>query len=209
MRQIRNLPVEPKMHACNRRSLESSNLLSQLGRIRQIWQQLCEGIERNGQDPKVEFLFGILDAKPETVCYGGNRLHAVAKPDRSAARHDIFLRCVIKVCQWNAWDSHPPRLRRLHRLANNLSCIRNCDAVKVFAEGAHQYWFPESLDGCGCLAMLNQPILERTPVIFRDSRHQHCQCSAQSDLVPGAQKLESQERRRDMQRRRQGRWPQH
>src|SRR5436190_5663042 len=104
MWQIRNLPIEPQMHACDRRRLEHRNLLSQFTRFRQIWQQLCEGIKWNGQHPKVEFLFGILDPKPETVCYGANRLHAVAKPHSSAVRHDIFLRCIIKMCQRNAWD---------------------------------------------------------------------------------------------------------
>src|SRR5437867_11855975 len=102
------------MHACDWRGLERRKPFSQVPRVRQIWQQLCERIERNGKDSVIELLFGILNAKPHALRLDGQRLHAIAEPDNSAARSDIFLRSIIQVCQWNAWNSHAVRVRRFH-----------------------------------------------------------------------------------------------
>jgi len=127
------------------------------GRLRKNAVEVLEG---ESEDEVVVVPFRVVGANADVRGAGRKRLQRSAQQNFARESADVVSGAVIEVSERNGGNAHVARGGGLHGFANDLSGVGNRDEVEIFAEGADENWFPETLNGGFGLMVAMAPVEE-------------------------------------------------
>src|SRR5882762_4095150 len=141
-----NLAVEPEMDAGDGRGLEVADHLTHRSGLGCLRENPINPLKGQRQHQVIEHFFALADAESHSRRLDTKLIERAAKLHLTAAGLDIVPGGIVQSRQWDGWNAHMPRGRRLHGFPYYLGSGGNRYPVQIFTEGADQDRLPKSLN---------------------------------------------------------------